>query len=95
MPRVYLRLVTLNVRDNEYHNGHLVIEVTLRTYRDNVPIALFMREYSVENSMLLVHRKLLWLMKPVRVCEVDTENPADDRMITTTIEWDLQAKVNQ
>ena len=86
----YRRVVTVLVLGSTVLSDHLVLELTVRTYRDDQSIALMIREYSVVNNLSTIQRKLHWLLKPVRVCEVDSELPCDQRLMATTIEWDVR-----
>ena len=91
----YRRVVTVLVRNNTFQSGCLVLELAMRTYRDDQPIDVLMREYTVENHMLRIQHKLSWVTKPVRVCEVDAECPQDERLVNITIEWEFQTPVVQ
>ena len=83
----YRQAVTIIVRRNRYKDDGVTVEVRTLAFRDQEELRWSLREYSTPANLTAIQHKVAWVVKPLRVCEVDDERPDDQRMISTTIEW--------
>lgn len=91
----YRQIVTIVVRQNRYKDDYVVVEVRSLAYRDKEPLRWSMREFSMPRNLNTIQHKISWIVKPLRVCEVDEECPDDRRLISTTIDWDVESSLRR
>ncbi|MCL4504494.1 MAG: hypothetical protein M1434_09800 [Chloroflexi bacterium] len=89
----YRQAVTIIVRRNRYKDDCVVVEVRSLAYRDQEELRWSVREYSTPANLATIQHKISWVVKPLRVCEVDDECPDDQRLISTTIDWYVEHSI--
>jgi hypothetical protein len=86
----YRREIAVAIRHNEFQPDCLTVTLTIRTYRGDELIRLFIREHATDDNLQSLKRLLARVTRDVRVCDVDEHRPDDQTLVPSGICWDIQ-----